>query len=62
MQSVVCVVDSIVEYMGNLPRKEFIYDPLGTLLDLRFEMQAKGGVCTRSLTGLETGLVSSSVS
>ena len=31
----------IVEYMGNLPRMEFICGPEGTLLDIRFEIRAE---------------------
>ena len=46
-------MDLIVEYIGNLPRKEYICNPEGTLLDIRFEIRAKEYVCTRSLTGLD---------
>ena len=51
MQSVACVVVAVVEDINDLPRLEFIHDPEGTLLDMRFEIQAKGYACTMSLSG-----------
>ena len=51
----------LVEYMGDLPDMEFIHDPEGTLLDMRFEIEAK--VCMyQEPCWRWTGLISPNVS
>ena len=41
VQSGACVVVPIVEYKGDLAKTEFIHDPEGTLLDIKFKIRAK---------------------
>ena len=61
VQSGACIVGLIIEYMGDLPKMEVIHDPEGTVLDIRFEIQANIFMCKKP-SWRWTGLTSPCVS